>query len=104
MEARTPGQLKLSKRLGVLCFGLLWFALAETMPAADTGKATNQLAGTIASQPLAAVLAPAKWKQVENMVDLALAYLASRQAADGSFPTMSSGQPAVTSLCTMAFL
>jgi hypothetical protein len=37
-------------------------------------------------------------------VDRALAWLASQQAADGSFPTLPQGQPAVTSLSIMAFL
>jgi hypothetical protein len=41
---------------------------------------------------------------VEKSVDRALAWLASQQAADGSFPTSPPGQPAVTSLCIMAFL
>ena len=47
--------------------------------------------------------AAAQWRQVENGVDRALAWLASRQAADGSFPTLPQGQPAVTSLAVMAF-
>lgn len=53
---------------------------------------------------LAAVLPKARWQQVEGSVDRALAWLASQQAADGSFPTAPAGQPAVTSLCVMAFL
>ena len=54
--------------------------------------------------PLAAVLPAAEWRRVENSVDRALAWLASKQAADGSFPTNPQGQPAVTSLAIMAFL
>ncbi len=34
----------------------------------------------------------------------ALAWLAAQQAADGSFPTLPEAQPAVTSLCVLAFL
>jgi hypothetical protein len=37
-------------------------------------------------------------------VDRALAWLATQQRADGSFPTLEIGQPAVTSLCVLAFL
>ena len=37
-------------------------------------------------------------------MDRGLAWLASRQAADGSFPTEPQAQPAVTSLTVMAFL
>ena len=51
-----------------------------------------------------AALPPAKWKQVEASVDRGLTWIASQQAADGSFPTFPSGQPAVTSFCVMAFL
>ncbi len=53
---------------------------------------------------LAEALPPEKWSQVENSVDRALAWLASQQAGNGSFPTHQTGQPAVTSLCVMAFL
>jgi hypothetical protein len=41
---------------------------------------------------------------VEGAVDRALAWLAIQQAQDGSFPSQPQGQPAVTSLCVMAFL
>ena len=41
---------------------------------------------------------------VEVAVDRALVFLASQQRADGSFASPSGGQPAVTSLCVMAFL
>ena len=50
------------------------------------------------------VLTPAQWQQVDQSVDRALAWLASQQQADGSFPTLDTGQPAVTSLCLLAFL
>jgi len=56
------------------------------------------------SKPLKDVLPPAKWHQVEDSVDRALAWVASQQESDGSFPSDISGQPAVTSLCVMAFL
>src|SRR2546422_244800 len=61
-------------------------------------------AGAPAPRPLAEVLPSGQWRQVEGSVDRALAWLASRQSADGSFPTIASAQPAVTSLCVMAFL
>lgn len=56
------------------------------------------------SKPLAEVLPAAEWKQVESSVDRALVWLARKQAPDGSFPTLASGQPAVTSLAVLAFL
>jgi hypothetical protein len=50
------------------------------------------------------VLSVDKWKKVDDAVDRGLAWLASQQRTDGSFPTFESGQPAVTSLAVMAFL
>jgi hypothetical protein len=41
---------------------------------------------------------------VEDSVDRALAWLASRQQADGSFPSVAQAQPAATSLAVMALL
>src|SRR5690242_20022810 len=65
---------------------------------------TNQQTRASVSKPLASALSPGKWKSLEASVDRGLAYLASRQEPDGSFPTIPSGQPGVTSLCIMAFL
>lgn len=64
---------------------------------------TNALDKT-GPRPLATALSQAKWHQVEAAVDGALKWLATQQAGDGSFPTIPSGQPAVTSLCVLAFL
>jgi hypothetical protein len=50
------------------------------------------------------VLAPAEWQRVDAAVSRALAWLAREQRSDGSFPTLESGQPGVTSLCAMAFI
>src|SRR2546422_7185237 len=87
-----------------LCIGLLLIHLAEPVRAAEGGKPTNQVSNVATPKPLAAVLPPTKWRQVEESVDRALSYVASRQAADGSFPTIPAGQPGVTSLCVIAFL
>jgi hypothetical protein len=50
------------------------------------------------------VLTPEEWKRVDTAVNRALIWLAANQRPDGSFPTLDSGQPAVTCLCTMAFM
>lgn len=50
------------------------------------------------------VLTPAQWQQVDRSVDRALAWLATQQQPDRSFPSRDSGQPAVSSLCLLAFL
>jgi hypothetical protein len=53
---------------------------------------------------LADALAPQQWSQIQSSVNRALSWLATQQASDGSFPSLETGQPAVTSLCVMAFL
>lgn len=50
------------------------------------------------------VLSQAEWARVDESVDRGLAFIASQQAGDGSFPATVGGQPGVTSLCVMAFL
>ena len=50
------------------------------------------------------VLTSDQWEQVDRSVDRALAWIATQQAADGSFPTYRTGQPGVTALCVLAFL
>jgi hypothetical protein len=53
---------------------------------------------------LSDALSTEEWKRVDRGVERALAWLAQQQNPDGSFPTREQGQPAVTSLCVMAFL
>src|SRR4051812_1452051 len=79
-------------------------ALVVRGDAAQSDKTTNQVSKVSPSKPLAAALPPAKWQQVEGAVDRGLKWLASQQATDGSFPTPRAGQPAVSSLCVLAFL
>ena len=68
-------------------------------------SAVAQEVVTVASTaPRVDVLSEAEWEQLDDSVDRALAWLASQQQRDGSFPTMPQGQPAITGLCAMAFL
>jgi hypothetical protein len=67
-------------------------------------RAANRFPSAMPSKDLAGALPPEKWRQVENSVDRGLAWLASQQADDGSFPTLPTAQPAVTSFCVLAFL
>jgi len=62
-----------------------------------------QVGCTLAQGP-SDVLEPAEWQKVDDSVDRALIWLASKQQRDGSFPTLFHGQPGVTSLCVMAFV
>ena len=87
-----------------LLFGLFLFFSASEVRAAENEKPTNQLSKATAPKSLMAALPPEKWQQVEKSVDRGLTWIASQQAADGSFPTLPQGQPAVTSFCIMAFL
>jgi hypothetical protein len=44
------------------------------------------------------------WNRVDQSIERALAWLAQQQVSGGSFPTIDSGQPAITALCVLAFL
>jgi hypothetical protein len=97
-DASAFAKMKLVLRLWLLpalILGILLGSLAGTVRADDS---------TGPKKTLADALPPARWRQVENSVDRGLAWIAARQSPDGSFPTFPSGQPAVTSLCVMAFL
>jgi hypothetical protein len=50
------------------------------------------------------VLSPGEWRRLDAAVDRALMWLAAQQQPDGSFPTLTQGQPGVTSLCVLAFM
>jgi hypothetical protein len=65
-------------------------------------RAANSRSGN-ADTP-ADVLSPSEWQRVDTAIDRALAFLATQQQPDGSFPTMPHGQPGVTSLCVLAFM
>ena len=54
--------------------------------------------------PNADVLAKEQWKQLDESVERATAWLVTQQKDDGSFEAIEQGQPAVTSFCVMAFL
>ena len=45
-----------------------------------------------------------QWKRVDTSIERAVAWLAKQQQRDGSFPTVSSAQPAVTSLAVLAMM
>ena len=86
--------------LPVLLLGI--FVSWNSVQADETSQSAHQV--SIPSKALAEVLPAGQWKRLEGSVDRALAWIASRQDADGSFPTYPSGQPAVTSFCILAFL
>src|SRR5262245_20058944 len=80
------------KRLGFLIVGL-W--MAATIDAR---------AQPLAREAPSEVLSANEWQRVDPAVERALTWLAREQQPDGSFPTLDTGQPGVTSLCIMAFV
>jgi hypothetical protein len=53
---------------------------------------------------LSDALSKDEWARVDVSVERALKWLSEQQERDGAFPTRPEGQPAITSLCVMAFL
>lgn len=78
------------KLLGVALIACLY--LASHAEAADLAP------------PSMDVLTDDQWTEVETSVERGLAWLASQQQRDGSWPTVPYGQPGITGLCTLAFL
>src|SRR6478752_7598135 len=48
------------------------------------------------------VLSADEWSRVDAAVERAFSWLATQQRNDGAFSTQPTGQPGVTSLCTLA--
>ena len=59
---------------------------------------------SFSQEPSSDVLDSKQWQQVDESVENALLWLASKQQRNGAFPTLPNGQPGVTALCVMAFV
>lgn len=86
--------------VALLIIGMLAFVCAGPGPV----SAFAQSVRSSEEEDLAAVLTPGEWEKVDEAVKRGLEWLASQQGKDGSFPTVETGQPGVTSLCVLAFM
>lgn len=68
------------------------------------GQGTTEVKRPDRLSNLREVLTPPEWERIDRSVEQALTWLATQQQEDGSFPTRAQGQPAVTSLCVLAYL
>ena len=50
------------------------------------------------------VLTSVQWKEVDQSVERSIVWLANQKQPNGSFPTLPTGQPGITSLSVLAFL
>jgi hypothetical protein len=86
-----------------MCFRPVVLVLASWVAVSVCTAALSQESSQ-RRNPRMDVLSEAEWKRIHQSMDRALAFLATQQASDGSFASDVAGQPAVTSLCVMAFL
>ena len=82
-------------------FKAAFILLIAILPASN---ALAQVEPETRQAPNAKILTEKQWKQVDESVERGLQWLATQQQEDGSFKTLDMGQPAITSLCLMAFL
>lgn len=92
------GQFRRIPILAVAGLGVLGF------PASTTGEQSASSPQTDAETSVREVLTTEQSKRVNESIDRALGWLATQQRADGSFATLDTGQPGVTSLCILAFM
>ncbi len=87
---------------GALLFVVATRALGGADPAA---KPKTEAAGKPErTQPSRLPLTKEQQERLDRVIAKALEFLASQQREDGSFRTQKGAEPAVTSLCAMAFL
>lgn len=89
------------------CLLLVTVAQLRAQEKVVTRSGTRGSATAKAARPddtPANILSSEEWRRVDRSVDRGLAFLASQQQPDGSFPTLPYAQPGVTSLCVLAFM
>jgi hypothetical protein len=103
----------MSRHTTVFIGALSLFVLASTirLSAQEIGVNSPNSAGAAQRRGKAgsddtprAVLSAEEWRRVDSSVERGLTFLAAQQQPDGSFPSIPNAQPAVTSLCVLAFM
>jgi hypothetical protein len=109
--AMTSGtrRLGIAVLAGLIVGNAIGYARSAYSQSTDSGKADAKQSGDVGGLSRGdddprKVLTEGEWKRVDEAVARALTWLAGQQANDGSFPSLDTGQPAVTSLCLMAFI
>jgi hypothetical protein len=98
------------RAIGILIIVLLFGEVPDQLSAqgtSDTARDSRRLSTLTAARKddtPANVLSREEWHRLDTAVDRGLVFLASQQQADGSFPSVEHAQPAVTSLCLLAFM
>src|SRR5262249_36026259 len=75
-----------------------------TSPRPSTNRSAIATAGAADDDEVKDVLSDGEWRRIAPPVDRGLKFLASQHRQDGSFPSYDNAQPAVTSLCLLAFM
>jgi hypothetical protein len=112
----TPAVRRIS-RIGVVRLPFLAIVIVVGLPAVRSMAQTTTAGSAEAEKPdssafradqtvdtPANVLSTDDWLRLDKSVERALEWLSTQQRDDGSFATLETGQPAVTSLCMMAFM
>src|SRR5215208_5705242 len=103
---KAPANLRLLATAGlVLLLALARLFAQRSQPTQiKSSNAAPSTKADVNQQSPRDVLPPGEWRRIDSAVDDGLAFLASQQQPDGSFPTMPYAQPGVTSLCLLAFM
>jgi hypothetical protein len=102
---RQMREQRISSRASRIVTFYAWSAFVACGSTSLFAQDQSQTGPAIAqSSDLSSALPPGEWSRVASGVDKGLAWLATQQAEDGSFPSDDIAQPAVTSMAVMAFL
>ena len=81
----------------VLTLALAFYFAVVSLRDESRAQAVQSVQSAAERSDLSDALSPAEWQQVDASIERALEWIARNQQPDGSFPTIASGQPAVTS-------